>query len=67
MVAAPEDLVRARVASALEPRRRPSKAGKDRLDLARLIGAFPDLWSLVPEALQADIARLRDTGHEADD
>lgn len=50
-IAAPADLIRAKVAAATEPRRRPSKRGKDLLDIARLIGAFPELRSEVPADL----------------
>lgn len=50
-VAAPEDLVRLKVAAATDSTRRASKRGKDLLDLARLLVAFPALTSLVPGEL----------------
>ncbi len=40
-VAAPDDLLRAKIEAAMEPTRRPSKHGKDFMDIARLVTAFP--------------------------
>jgi hypothetical protein len=54
-VAAPEDLMDAKVAAALEPTRRPSKRQKDLADISRLLEAFPKLRDRVPEEI---IARL---------
>ncbi len=54
-VAAPEDLVEAKVAAAGDPRRPPSKRMKDILDLARLVGAFPSLAERIPEPLRAQV------------
>lgn len=51
-VAAPNDLLRLKVAAALEPARRPSKRAKDILDVARLVSAFPELGELVPSSLR---------------
>ncbi len=59
-VAAPEDLVRLKVAAALEPTRRASKRGKDTLDLGRLLTTFPALRTLVPEELMDDVRRFMD-------
>ncbi len=50
-VATPDDLVRLKVIAASDPARRNMKKGKDRLDLARLLTAFPDAESLVPPEL----------------
>jgi hypothetical protein len=47
-VAAPPDLMKLKVAAALEPRRRTSKRQKDLADIQRLIEAFPDLRDDVP-------------------
>jgi hypothetical protein len=59
-VAAPRDLLKAKVDAALEPTRRPSKRGKDRLDLARLIQRFPDLRSDLPAELLAQVEEAVD-------
>lgn len=50
-IASPAGLLQAKAAAALEPARRPSKRGKDLLDIARLIGAFPGLRSRLPAEL----------------
>jgi len=50
-VAAPRDLIRAKIAAAIAPARRRSKRGKDLLDVARLLTAFPDLRDEVPADL----------------
>lgn len=47
-VAAPSDLLKLKVAAALEPRRRASKRQKDLADIQRLIEAFPDLRAELP-------------------
>jgi hypothetical protein len=47
-VAAPDDLLRAKIEAAIEPTRRPSKRQKDLADIARLVEAFPELRDLVP-------------------
>lgn len=59
-VAAPEDLLRLKAASALEPTRRRMKRGKDRLDIARLVTAFPELRDAIPAELLPDILELLD-------
>lgn len=51
-VAAPADLLRLKVAAALEPRRRASKRQKDLADIQRLIEAFPDLLGQVPAEIR---------------
>ncbi len=50
-VAAPEDLLRLKVAAALEPTRRASKRQKDLADISRLVEAFPDLRPSLPPAI----------------
>ncbi|MBE7518669.1 MAG: hypothetical protein HS107_05425 [Thermoflexaceae bacterium] len=50
-IASPAGLLQAKAAAALEPARRPSKRGKDLLDIARLIGASPGLRSQLPAEL----------------
>lgn len=47
-VAAPEDLLQAKVAAALEPTRRLSKHFKDLSDIVRLIEVFPELEVELP-------------------
>ena len=47
-VAAPDDLLRAKIEAAIEPTRRPSKRQKDLADIARLVEAFPELRDLLP-------------------
>jgi hypothetical protein len=59
-VAAPEDLVRAKLAAATEPTRRPSKRGKDLLDVARLVSAFPRLLRAVPPELRPRVMEMLD-------
>jgi hypothetical protein len=59
-VAAPGDLVRLKVAAALEPSRRASKRGKDVLDLGRLLTRFPEFRAEVPEVLMARVAEFMD-------
>lgn len=51
-VAAPEDLVRLKIAAALEPARRASKRQKDLADIVRLLEAFPELESLLPTSIK---------------
>jgi hypothetical protein len=50
-VAAPRDLLRLKIAAALEPTRRGSKRQKDLADLVRLVEAFPELRSDIPAEL----------------
>ncbi len=52
-VAAPEDLIGAKIAAALEPARRPSKRQKDLADISRLIETFPELLAQVPEEIRS--------------
>lgn len=52
-VAAPEDLLDAKVAAAMDAARRPSERLKDILDLARLLSVFPELAARVPAELRA--------------
>jgi hypothetical protein len=59
-VAAPRDLLRAKVAAATEPRRRASKRLKDLLDLARLVSTFPALRFEVPQDVMARIEEFVD-------
>ena len=59
-VAAPEDLIDAKVAAATEPARRPSKRGKDRLDIARLVTRFPELLARIPAELRTEVEALID-------
>lgn len=59
-VAAPADLFALKLAAAREPTRRPSKKGKDILDLGRLVNAFPELMSRVPDELKWRIEELLD-------
>ena len=47
-VAAPEDLLAAKIAAATEPTRRASKRLKDFADIRRLVDAFPELMGSVP-------------------
>jgi hypothetical protein len=59
-VASPEDLMRLKIAAAMEPARRKSKRGKDAMDLGRLVMEFPHLRALIPDALWPDVARFVD-------
>lgn len=52
-VASVEDVLRGKVWAALDPARRASKRQKDLADIARLIEAYPQLRSLVPDTLLA--------------
>jgi hypothetical protein len=54
-VAAPEDLLAAKVDAALEPTRRASKRLKDFADIARLVEAFPELMEGLPEEVRSRI------------
>jgi hypothetical protein len=56
-VAAPEDLVAAKVRAASDPARRPSKRQKDLADIARLLEAFPALIDQVPADIQERLVR----------
>jgi len=47
-VAAPLDLIRLKIAAAIESGRSPSKRGKDVLDIGRLVARFRDLKQAVP-------------------
>lgn len=51
-VAAADDLLRAKVAAALEPTRRRSKRQKDLADIARLVEVFPALRETLPSAVR---------------
>ena len=59
-VAAPPDLVDAKVAAATEPRRRTSKRAKEILDLARLVMAYPELAERIPDALRTRVMEAVD-------
>lgn len=50
-VARVEDVLRGKVWAASDPTRRASKRQKDLADIARLIEAYPELRSAVPEEL----------------
>lgn len=50
-VASPEDLVRLKVAAALEPTRRASKRQQDLADISRLVEAFPELRAGLPDEI----------------
>ncbi|MCW5852674.1 MAG: nucleotidyl transferase AbiEii/AbiGii toxin family protein [Anaerolineae bacterium] len=52
-VASVEDVLRGKVWAALDPARRASKRQKDLADIARLIEAYPQHRSLVPDTLLA--------------
>ena len=54
-VASPHDLLRLKIAAALEPTRRASKRLKDMADLRRLIDAFPALEPEVPVELRSSL------------
>lgn len=60
-VAAPDDLLRAKVEAAIEPTRRPSKRGKDFIDIARLVAVFPELRPLVPESIWPRVREVLDS------
>lgn len=60
-VAGPRDLIRLKIAAATEPKRRPSKRGKDALDIGRLLTAFPELRDEIPDELWPRIEPLLDT------
>jgi hypothetical protein len=51
-VAAPEDLIRFKVAAALEPTRRASKRQKDLADISRLIEMFPNPRAGLPQEVR---------------
>lgn len=56
-VARVEDVLLGKVLAAADPARRSSKRQKDLADIARLIGAFPDLRRQVPEAILRRLVR----------
>lgn len=66
-VAAPEDLVDLKVVAATEPRRRPSKRGKDIGDLARLVSRFPQLLTRIPAQLRPRVQEQVDPEGWEDD
>jgi hypothetical protein len=51
-VADPSDLMDTKIAAAMEPTRRRSKRQKDLADIMRLVDAFPELESRVPDELR---------------
>jgi hypothetical protein len=59
-IADPRDLMRMKIAAATEPKRRGSKRAKDILDIARLVMAFPELRSEIPEAIRARVEEAMD-------
>lgn len=59
-VAQPADLIRMKVAAAMEETRRGSKRAKDILDLARLAMAFPELLDQVPLELRGRVEEAMD-------
>ncbi len=59
-VAAPADLIRLKIAAAIEPSRRPSKRGKDILDIGRLVARFRGLRREVPPELAASVEAVTD-------
>ena len=60
-VAAPDDLLRAKIEAAIEPTRRPSKRGKDFIDIARLLTTFPELRPLVPAEIWPRVQEVLDS------
>jgi hypothetical protein len=56
-VAAPSDLIRAKVAAASDPTRRPSKRQKDLADISRLLEAIPALAREVPVEIRERLVR----------
>jgi hypothetical protein len=56
-VAAPQDLVGAKVRAASDRGRRASKRQKDLADIARLLEAFPELEALVPPDIRDRLVR----------
>jgi hypothetical protein len=48
-VAAVEDVIQGKVWAAQDPGRRPSKRQKDLADISRLLEAYPDMRSRVPQ------------------
>ena len=59
-VANPADLIRLKIAAAIEPSRRPSKRGKDILDIGRLVARFRDLRQEVPPELAVRVDAVTD-------
>lgn len=59
-VAAPADLIRLKIAAAIEPSRRPSKRGKDILDIGRLVARFRHLRQAVPPELAERVDAVTD-------
>ena len=59
-VAAPGDLIRLKVAAASEPGRRPSKRGKDILDIGRLVSRFRYLRQVIPAELVERVDAVTD-------
>jgi hypothetical protein len=57
-VAALEDVLRSKVWAALEPSRRPSKHIKDLADIARLLEAYPELRTHVPEGIITQLSQF---------
>ena len=56
-VAAPRDLLEAKVRAALEPSRRASKRQKDLADIARLLEVMPELDSAIPPEIRERLVR----------
>jgi hypothetical protein len=52
-VASLEDVLQGKIWAVLDPGRRSSKRQKDLADIARLLEAYPDLRSRVPEEILA--------------
>lgn len=50
-VASIEDLLQGKIWAAMDPSRRPTKRQKDRLDIARLLEAYPHVQGQIPAAL----------------
>jgi hypothetical protein len=56
-VAALEDTLHGKIKAWSQQERRQSKRIKDLADIARLIEAHPQLWPLLPEAIQSQISK----------
>jgi hypothetical protein len=59
-IADPRDLMRMKIAAATDPKRRGSKRAKDILDIARLVMAFPELRSEIPETIRVRVEEAMD-------
>ena len=56
-VASPHDLLRLKIAAALEPTRRASKRQKDLADISRLVEVYPELRAQLPDEIRSKLVQ----------